>query len=218
MMCLVGFGLPWIVFLLVGGQSFVEILTGSLGFHMAIDRQYVPWLVLHTWDWALWNGLPLLMATVMGIVVWIASRRSEVAAEVPTWTITFLLGMMIMVLSGTARGETGRVWTFITPLLLMSFGELVRSREGLKPYDLWLRLAGAQAVLLVALSSTIPTMGTDWRVPVPGPFVAADNAVSASFHGPDGVGRFQLTAWTFEIVEDNVFLRLNWEGVEDHKS
>jgi hypothetical protein len=203
--------LPWVVFMAFGGQSFFTILAGSLQFHLDIERPYLPWVVLHTWDWILWNGGGLFVVVVSGFALWGWRKRR---AELPIWTLTLVVGMIILVASGTARGETGRVWSFLAPFLLLAFGEMCRAADAREHAQQWIMVAFPQALLIVSLVSVIPTMGTDWRIPQPLPTRPATQSVDYRFEGVVAeAGVFRLVGWDAIVEADAIVLNLNWRGV-----
>jgi hypothetical protein len=210
---LIGFSSVWGLFALAGGQSFFEILGASLSFHSSIDRPYLPWLLLHTWDWVLWNGLAVFLVMMGGLLLYRRSSTGAGKGAAPIWTLSLMASLFILVLSGTARGETGRVWTFLTPFLLLGMSEVLRDEHGFLRLHRWLWIAAAQACLLVGLVTSIPTMGTDWDLPQPPPSRTVAVSVNAVFAETSAQGQFRLVGWEAQIAEDELRIHLNWEGV-----
>ena len=124
-LCLVGLEvalgliLVWGLYTLKAGHSPLNLLLVSMRSHLSVVRPYLPWLGLHTWDIVLFAGLPASALAIVGLFV----RRGDAYRQ---FALALGLTLVILVLSGTARGETGRVWMFFMPLiLLLTAGALI---------------------------------------------------------------------------------------------
>jgi hypothetical protein len=191
-----GLSLPWLIFYLLTGLTPFTLLQTAMNEHLTLDRPYLPWLWLHFWEWTLFTGVPL-------IVMWLlsASRKRE-----NTLALALLLTMAILLLSGTARGETGRVWLFFSPLVLIVVAAGVGARRAL-PLQTWLILTIPQAALLIVLTATLPVIGADMK-PLPIPPGSINVSQPSSVNVAD---QFRLTGWGAEVKAGQVTLRLNWE-------
>ncbi len=103
----------WLIYTGLTGVTLIDIYQLGLSLHFHLDRPYLPWLFMHAYDTFLFIGLP-----IAGLSIWrIISVRGWTPANV--FAVATGLTLIIMVLSGTARGETGRVWLFFAPCWLL---------------------------------------------------------------------------------------------------
>jgi hypothetical protein len=105
----------WGLYTLLAGHSPLQLLQISMDVHLNLHRPYWPWLALHTWDLILFTGLPVCGLAVIGAVV----RRDAAFRQ---YAITLGVTLVLLVLSGTAQGETGRIWMYFMPLILLVAG------------------------------------------------------------------------------------------------
>ncbi|MBN1400921.1 MAG: hypothetical protein JXA74_08780 [Anaerolineae bacterium] len=137
------------------GANPLAILRTSFDFHLHhIDRPYWPWLALHTWDLGLFMGVPLCALALL------ASRSRNAGAAGPLALATTLT-IAAQVLSGTGRGETGRIWLFFMPLWLGGAALILRD---LSPRARRAALA-AQMVWLLVCVMVLRTVGTGLHAP-----------------------------------------------------
>lgn len=138
----------WLAYWLLSGLSPLDIFDAGLSQHYKLNRPYLPWLIQHPLDMALFAGLPL-----MGFAAWRAlglrHLRHAPATRADVLIGAAVLTLVIVVLSGTGRGETGRVWLFFAPVwVLMAVDILVT----LAPREKVIFLA-LQAVYMLAIIS-----------------------------------------------------------------
>jgi energy-coupling factor transporter transmembrane protein EcfT len=115
----------------------------------------LPWLVLHPWDVALFAGVP---------TVAIALYSGFHARSGPPRQFALALGLTLglLVVLGVARGETGRVWMFLMPLIVVVAAFYLAT---LSVRRLWL-LAGCQVFWLLVMNLVMVTV---WTVDVAPP-------------------------------------------------
>jgi hypothetical protein len=201
----VGLVIPWLLFWLAGGQNFFDLLRTSMQFHLSLDRPYWFWVWMHVWDWIMWTGVGLALLWLGGIWNWWRSRKT---AEFPLLGVTLLISMLILTISGTARGETGRVWLFFSPFMVAA------AVDGLKRVtdasrDNWLLITAAQAVLLIVMVACLDVVSTNFTAP-PAP---AQTTVAHDANATFGADAFQLTGWDAQYQNGNVHLHLRWQGL-----
>jgi hypothetical protein len=200
----VGMILPWLLYWALSGETFFDLLDASMQFHLALDRPYLFWMGMHLWDWLLWTGVGF---GVLGIIYLWKVRRHDIT-PLAALAGSLALTMLILILSGTARGETGRVWLFFSPFLLIvgagALQHLNVSRFG--------TLTAAQAIYAIAIVASLNAMTTD-LLPAPvAPQVSVSRPADAIFS--DGAGDvFRLTGWDYAPTDDGFDLRLNWQGL-----
>ncbi len=89
-----------------------DLMPSIMARHMRLDRPYGPWLALHTRDMFLFFGLPFFL-------VWLYGCWALPEGRVRSWARGLLLTLFILIISGSARGEVGRVWMFFMPAMLL---------------------------------------------------------------------------------------------------
>lgn len=203
----IGFGagllIPWLFFWLAAGQTPFDLLHVALGTHLDLDRPYLPWLWLHFWDWAIFSGLPLIL-----IWLWLAVRRLRAGLRPgAVLNVALLLTMLILLLSDTARGETGRVWLFFAPFVLIAAADFPAGAGQTR--QAWLAVTSGQAALLVALAFSWHVISADdIRPPHPAPpIVEASQPINADFGG-----LFRLVSWQAAQEGSALILHFNWQA------
>ena len=198
-----GFGaaLPWALFMLAGGASPWALLQTAMAHHLELERPYWPWLWLHSWDWAIFTGLPL-------IALWLGASVPS-ARERDPLGLALLVTVAALVVSGTARGETGRVWLFFAPFVLsVAAATLLRAqKEARRAWRSWAAVTCGQAALLLALALSWDVIGTELTPPPePPPSVAASHPLGVQ------VGNaLTLSGWDAAVEDGALTLRLNWQ-------
>lgn len=197
----IGFGLgvllPWIILMLMGGDNPLLMLSTAFDGHFELERPYFPWVWMHFWEWILLGSVPFA-------ILWLlATLRWKPAQDV--LPIALSLTIAIMLLSNTARGETGRVWLFFTPFLLIAAAQYRFESER----RVWAALYTAQGLMLLALISTWAVMAAGDIKPPPETPLPSDNliAINANFNS-----EFQLVAWSGEQQGDTILLSLAWQS------
>jgi len=209
-----GFGLSivWAIWILWGGATPWHILQTAFDQHFELDYPYLPWLALHLWDFTLFLGLPLVL-----LFVWEAWRGSK-----NLWSqhhtdaqgllaVSLALTLLIMTVSGTARGETGRVWQFFFPFaLIVAAGAL--SRFTLQEQAL---IGGLQLCWAAIMVGTLAVIGTGLsEPPQTPPNIESSQATTPqiiTFGKPnDGIN---LQAVGGSITDTNTFVvDLQWQA------
>ena len=163
----------WLVYYLRYGVTFIEVYSQGLLSHTDITgyRTYWIWLGYNLFDFFLFLGIPLVIATIMMIFRQF-SRRSGAARYVPQtipfWAFTFTI--LALNLSGISKGEVARLWMFLVPLAILAILPVVAE---------WTRrqVAVAIAVLifqLIFMGYYIRTIGsTNYPYYVPRPVETA---------------------------------------------
>ena len=107
-----------VIYRLVAGHYLHDLLRLAMDQHLDLNREYLPWVWLHLWDVILFAGLPIFGLFVINLFRKPRERVRRLGSAV-------MITLIIMVLSGTGRGETGRLWMFFMPLFLLGVGELL---------------------------------------------------------------------------------------------
>ena len=99
--------------------SFFAVWGQAMGRHLEMNRVGWFWIWYQLYDFFVAAaGMPVLVFWAAGTAVafyrvWRRQKPVDVLA------VTFLLGLLLLDLSGTARGEVARVWAFMLPLPLV---------------------------------------------------------------------------------------------------
>lgn len=209
-----GLVLPWLLFWLFSGLTPFDLLRTSFEFHLDLDRPYWFWVGMHLWDWVAWTGVAFALLTLAGVVVWWRKRDNP-----PILSLALIVTMLILIFTGTARGETARVWLLFSPFLLLTAYDGLRRLSGNETVRCWSLITISQAALLLALVISVDTVGLDISPPPPPPTLAqtsAAHAIDAAFYADaqDYAPRFRLIGWdAVQGQADTVTLTLRWEGL-----
>jgi hypothetical protein len=198
----VGLALPWLIFALVSGLTPLDLFNFAMANHLILDRPYVPWLWLHSWEWVLLTGIPV-------VVLWLGfALRRRAPQPVQALALALLLTMLVLVFSGTARGETGRVWLFFAPFVLICAAAALAAGRAVLPRA-WLLISSAQGTLLLAIGASWLLINAPNMSPPPAPPgpVDAPRSVAAVF-----ADQFRLIGWDAVVSDDTLELRLNWQA------
>jgi hypothetical protein len=144
------FGIYWAAL----GHSLAEVLRASMAVHLEAPHPYFKGLVLDTWDYVLFAGLPLMGLAALYPLVRKREACMPAAERLPARMSVFALaagGILVALdLSGIARNEVGRVWMFFTPfVLLIAAATLARLDRKLRALAI-----GAQIIWLLAIAIT----------------------------------------------------------------
>lgn len=215
----IGFSLLWIACYFFFNLSPFVLFETMFNQHTGFEFSYWPWVWYHFYDFMMLMGFPLaitaLVFTIDAPSSWRLGKKSNMLKF-----IGFSMGMTILVLvvTGIGRGETGRVWLFMWPPLLM----LATSFEGFSKKG-WRALISVQAVMLLVLASTLRVVDPD--------FARADGdhpptVLPVSHSSPiliDAVfaDSLALRSVSGEVTEDadgeGIDLILNWEAISPLK-
>lgn len=152
----------WMVFTLATGVSPLDILRETFTAHgELVVREYLPWLVLHPWDVALFTGIPAAALAVWGAV---RAARQPVGM-LAVFTLSMAATVVLVNVVGIVQGENARILIYYMPLLLI-MGALPRRSFGLRAE---LPLMGAQAVVLLAMAYALYVVPLDMNPPTETP-------------------------------------------------
>jgi hypothetical protein len=143
-----------------------RIVQVGLGQHYELvtqHRRYDWWLLWNLVDLLVYAGWPLLLG--FGLTLWRSGRALRRRELKPVAALALALAALILALdlSGSARGEVGRLWLFFMPLLALAAGAALARR---------LARRGLLLVLALQLALTV-SVGVAWR-PVRAVNVAAE--------------------------------------------
>ncbi len=128
-----------------------------------LPRDYAVWLVFNPVDLSVFLGIPL--ALLLAHRAWAATRRRLSGDASPPATdrlaIAAAAGLFLLLLSGAVRGETGRIWIPLMPLLVAAaVGAAPRAGEA-EPRS---PTASEAALLGTLLASLCVALRVFWQV------------------------------------------------------
>ncbi len=198
-----GVGSAWAIYGAASGLAPWTLVDYLLGLHYDLDRPYLPWLFMHPYDMFIFVGLPVAALAIARII---RLRRRLEAGDLLAGAAGVTL--VLVVLSGTARGETGRVWLFLAPVWLLLAADLL-VRVGPRQRTQFVIL---QAVCLLSMAAVLRANFTALTEP-PRPAEATQGPtfpVEAHFvHGAD---RVTFVGLSVEAAADQVTLHLYWRA------
>jgi len=106
-LALAGLAGPWAALVLLAGLDLRGSYETAMRLHLALERDYWPFVLWHSWDLFTFAGLPLAM--IAACLTW---RRA------PALTLAWVATLFAQSLLHVARGETGRVWMYFAPAIV----------------------------------------------------------------------------------------------------
>ncbi|MDQ7027648.1 MAG: hypothetical protein Q9P44_19055, partial [Anaerolineae bacterium] len=195
----VGLVLIWLLFGIWTKSLPFAMLSTAFEQHLDLERGFLAGLWMHSWEWALLSGLPFVALWLLVIF-----KRQEGDDVLPQ---ALLLTVIALLLSNSARGETGRIWLFLTPFAMLCAGQMMRKWEYWS-FD-WLSPMIVQAILLLALASTWNVMEAADIRPRPEAPEIHENVTPQSAYFEAG---FTLTGWNATYEDGSIILNLNWQS------
>lgn len=109
--------LAWLLFWLLWGVSWPEMLRNGLKIHDLVRGTQSYWPIFNYYDLAVFLGIPLfLWAVTAGLVSALRMKRPRPGDSL---ILSWLFFIIFFNLSGTVKAETGRLWLFLMPVGLI---------------------------------------------------------------------------------------------------
>lgn len=142
----------WLTYWLGWGVPPWAIVRTGLGQHyelVTLHRRYDWWLVWNLIDVLVYAGWPLLMGFGLAIGAALVALRTRQLTAVDQLSLSLFALLLVLDMSGSARGEVGRLWLFLMPL----FAILAAARLAtfLPTPRAWLWAVGMQVAIAVSL-------------------------------------------------------------------
>ncbi len=175
-LALAGLAGPWAALVLLAGFDLLGSYNTAMRLHLALERDYWPFVLWHPWDILTFTGLPLAMIAIC--FAWMRMPALALA-----WIVTLAAQSLLHV----ARGETGRVWMYFAPAIVALSSLWLTERLGA---ILFARLVFV-VVLLAAQATThigllrVIGYGVD-PITVPNPVLPADLVPTEIRFEPNG--------------------------------
>jgi hypothetical protein len=222
-----GYGLGlviiWLIYYIVSGVTIWDIFRAATSFHLELDRPYWPWLLLHPYDFFIFTGWPLTLLAGLGVWNgWRKWRESKVLTIGDLFILVAVLTFTILIVSGTLRGETGRILLYLSPfLVLVAARALVnRAAPATNRAGLWVTLT--QVVMIVIMAAFLRVGGSAFNFQPPlRPAAPAQQPPAAVPNGATFAQVLHLKSFTGlveEVVDQNgetqpvLTLWLQWES------
>ena len=126
-----GLASVWLAAYVFAGLNPVTLYHVVFDSHLGIEFPFWPFVFWHPWDMLTMIGLPVAM-----IVIFAGWRRAAALSA------AFVIPLLILSLAHVARGETGRVWLYFTPVAIGATAIVI---------DKWPRAAQISVVALLGL-------------------------------------------------------------------
>lgn len=199
----------WMLYWGASGQTPWGLIEFLLNQHYDLYRPYWPWLVMHPYDMFLFVGIPVALLSLWRIGVLRKLRRREAnITRSDVFALASAITLVVLVLSGTARGETGRVWLFFAPVWVL----LAAAVLSLFNRRAWLAVLVFQAVCLLSIAAVLRPNFTAYTMP-PGPAEAASAptfTTNARFEA--GSDAITLVGLSVDQAPGEVILHLHWRA------
>lgn len=214
-----GLSVVWILFFAASGLTPFDIARTTFSQHSdLVQRDYLPWLILHPYDTLLFMGWALV-----GLFLWtlwkIIQKRETKLSPLSLLTITFGLTFMLVDLAGIAQGENGRILSFYAPFVVLAGAGILAGKS--KNWDV--PLLGAQALTVFVMAAVLNTIPLDLnpRVTMPRSDVPILDylealPVNATFQSDTFAGRFTLEGHRFvaDLANQAITLETIWRGAD----
>ncbi|MDX1991038.1 MAG: hypothetical protein SF029_01530 [bacterium] len=228
----------WLVFFAVSGITPLELLRVTFEKHSnLVQRDYLPWLILHPYDTLLFVGWPLALLFVgavtrfVQIVFWGAGARhasplQNAASDTlsafsnpPSVLLTStLLTFLLVNLAGIVQGENARILSFYAPFFLLCAGGIFAPRETKWDFPLLI----GQALTVLVMAAVLPVVPLDLnpqpttpRTDVPTFDFLELRPVDTAFESAAYAGEFALDDYRFiaDVAQQAITLELHWRGI-----
>ena len=216
-----GLGLAsvWVLFYLASGLTPLDIWQVTVDEHAElVQRDYLPWLILHPYDVLLFVGW-----CVAGLFLWGTwhgyrdMRNTRQITSLHLIAFAMLATLSLVNLSGIAQGENARILSFYAPFLLLSGIVLFKSRW----WDF--SLLATQGLVVLVMASVLPVVPLDLN---PMPTAPREDLptfdflelrpVEATFASNDFAGEFTLDSHRFiaDLAQQTITVEIHWRGIE----
>ena len=168
----------WVLYDVLAGVSFFDVLRTASSAHLAMDRPYLPWLFMHLYDYFIFTGWPVILPALMAVAAAVLTlKRRQALNTGALLALSAGATLLLLDLSGTMRGESGRILQFMTPFFLVSAAGWLTSVAKTRAQRAGWLITLAQGLVVVVMISVLRVMGAEFITPAP---VASPELVQAS--------------------------------------
>lgn len=114
--------LPWLLAYVGWGMNFFALLQFGLNSHydlVTTHRDYAIWWWMNLVDFSLWMGPALIFLALVGTGQLLRARLTSFQGQLLGVAVIFWTVLILLDLSGSTRGEIGRLWIFLMPIPLL---------------------------------------------------------------------------------------------------
>ncbi len=185
-----GLSITWLAYWIVSGVTPWAVFGAMLSQHYGIELAYWRWAWQHFYDFVIFMGIPAFVILIIEVATaFTRFRRQEPLSLVSLAGLAGMIMVLTLDFAGQARGETGRVWLFMWPPLLV-MASSGRALEGVTRR--WLGLT--QGLVLIAIAVSLSVVEADIaRAPSAAPVV-------------EGLAESSTTRTVGAIFDDNLAL------------
>lgn len=118
-----GLATIWLIYWLGWGVPPWEIVQTGIDRHYNLvtsQRDYGVWLGYNLLDLALFTGIPAVTAFILALTAVPNQIRQRTLPDGQRLVLGTAVLILLLALSGSTRGEVGRIWLFFMPLLFIS--------------------------------------------------------------------------------------------------
>ncbi|MGB1249846.1 MAG: hypothetical protein ACPG8W_04385 [Candidatus Promineifilaceae bacterium] len=109
----------WLAIYFVWDVSWWEMFQRSTALHHAQRASSPWWGVYNFYELALFGGVPLFLVALLGVAAGFGRIR-QTPARGDGWAIAWAIFTLLLNLSGQVQAETGRIWLFLMPGMLLT--------------------------------------------------------------------------------------------------
>jgi hypothetical protein len=212
----------WVILAITAGLNPLDILRMTFTSHKElVQRDYLPWLLLHPYDVMLFVGFPVMALAGWGL--WTALHRRQFTAS-DVLAIAMGLTFVLVDLAGIVQGENGRILSFYAPFLLLAGTRLFITRTTIENtcFAVDFPLFVAQSFSLLVMASVLAVIPLDLN---PQPVAPRDDVASlgdlafipanAMFTSSVYAGSFQLAEYRYigDPSAQAITFEFDWDGI-----
>ncbi len=155
--CIAAFTFAYLAVYLWSGYNVLLALPASLAAHRQIlaswGRSYWIWLPMNLYDFLLFMGPALVVVAGVAIYQGLAGRRWPLLARGFVWGL--LITLALLVISGSTRGEVGRIWVFLMLLAALPAADKLAELRGGKLFWTGAGLVALQIAFAITLAAKL---------------------------------------------------------------
>lgn len=213
-----GFASLWLLFFTFTGVGPWHIWRAATPVHLALERPYWPWVVLHLNDFFMFAGWPLTL--LAGVGVWISARqllRKPPAGQGDVVVLAVALTILLVDLAGVMRGESGRILLYLAPLVTLMAARALDNKPGAGK-----ALTITQGLIAIVITLCLHVLSTEFAPPPARPpeqsfadLAGAAALPSGAVFGEavrlnDFAGQIAIERAATGQAQGNLRLRLTW--------
>lgn len=206
----------WGVVYLTIGLTPMSIAAQSAHAHLAVEYAYGPWLALHTNDYLMFTGWPLIALLAVGL--YRGRTRTATPGTLLLVAVVITFGALIGV--GILRGETGRILQFFTPLVLL--GAAYALEQGAVSVRHGWALTMTQGLLVLGMAAVLRVVDTEFNrlawsapptsAPIAAPIYASGAKFAETLDLESFAGEIETRPTADGPPQATLVLWLNWRA------